>query len=281
MPAVRVITDAVPASPALAPTASRSAWAVMCSVAFALYLRELKTRLGGQWWGALWALGEPLANTVVMLLVYGALRAHSIAGVDTLIFLISGLLPFALFKSLALRLMEAIDANQGLFAYRQVKPIDAVLSRGAVELSLAIVLMLLTTLGLAWSGHTVIPRLPLELLATSGVLVAFGSALGLLFAVVTSGPFARARSVVRVAFFPLYLASGVVFPLGTLPQAAQQVLLMNPLAHLLECLRSAFFGPLYHAPENVTLLKPLGWTLVITLLSLSLYRVRRDQLQAT
>ena len=75
----------------------------MCSVVFALSLRELKTRLDGRWGGAVWVIGEPLLNTLGMLALYSAMRAQTIGGVDTLLFLVSGQMPFLLFRSLSLR----------------------------------------------------------------------------------------------------------------------------------------------------------------------------------
>ena len=102
----------------------RSPLQVMVAVNFALYLRELKTRMGGQWWGLLWTVGEPLAGAAVMLAIYMTVKARTLAGVDTLLFLTSGFLPFQLFRTLVLRGMEGIDANQGLLGYRQVRPID-------------------------------------------------------------------------------------------------------------------------------------------------------------
>lgn len=263
------------------PAVRRSAWAVMRSVLFALYLRELKTRLDGRWGSALWVIGEPLANLVAMLLVYGALRAASLGGIDTLLFLASGLLPFQLFKALVLRLMEAIDANQGLFAYRQVKPLDALLARAGVELTLMAGLSAVAALGLAWLGHRVLPERPLELLVASAVLVALGVALGLLAAVATSAHFTRVRGFVRMSFFPIYLMSGAMVPLAHLPQGLREWLLLNPVAHLIESLRMAFFGVSYRSPEGVGLGLPLAWTLVVAVLGLSLYRVRRDRLLPT
>lgn len=260
------------------PAVRRSAWAVMRSVLFALYLRELKTRLDGRWGSALWVIGEPLANLVAMLLVYSAVRAVSLGGIDTLMFLVSGLLPFHLFKALVLRLMEGIDANQGLFAYRQVKPLDALLARAGVELTLMMGIVLTCVLGLAWLEHRVLPARPLELLLALAVLVALGSVLGLLAAVATSAHLARARSFVRMAFFPLYLMSGAMVPLAHLPQALREWLLLNPITQLIESIRMAFFGSTYRSPEGVSLALPLAWTLVVAVLALSLYRVRRDRL---
>jgi capsular polysaccharide transport system permease protein len=260
------------------PLPTRSAGAVMRDVLFALYLREIKTRLDGRWRSIVWVIGEPLANLAVMLGLYGSLRARVLAGIDTLVFLITGVLSFLLFKSLVLRLMESIDANMGLFAYRQVQPIDAILSRAAVEVTLFAGMALVCLLGLGWVGHDIVPQRPLELIAATGLLVSFGVALGLLTAVGTGNTLNRLRTLVRLAFTPLYFLSGAVVPIASLPPQAQQVLLNNPVTHLIESIRSAFLGPVYQSAAGVNLELPLVWTLVTALLGLSLYRVRRHRL---
>ena len=81
----------------------RSAWGVMRDVLFALFLRELKTRLDGRWTTALWVIGEPLAGALLMLALYTLMRTREIAGVDTVLFLLSGQLSFMLLRSLVLR----------------------------------------------------------------------------------------------------------------------------------------------------------------------------------
>jgi capsular polysaccharide transport system permease protein len=252
----------------------------MRSVLFALYLRELKTRLGGQWWGFLWAVGEPLAGAAVMLAIYAAAKAPVLAGVDTVLFLVSGFLPFQLFKTLVLRGMDSIDANQGLLGYRQVRPVDTVLARAAVEVTLHLGITLAAWSLLGWLGHVVVPARPLELMAYSAALIAFGSACGLVAAVATAGALSRARAIVRLAFLPLTAASGVLFPLALLPQPLRELLLLNPLTHILEGLRSAFFGPSYAHADG---LSPVGITagvLAAVPVSLALYRLRRDHLQS-
>jgi capsular polysaccharide transport system permease protein len=252
---------------------------VMAAVSLALVLRELKTRLGGHWWGLLWTLGEPLAAAAVMLAVYATLKAQTLAGVDTLMFLLAGLLPFQLFKSIVLRGMDGIDANQGLLAYRQVRPVDAVLSRTAVEVALAVGVTAAALAVAAWLGHDVLPQRPLELLACSALLVGLGTAAALIAATLTAGALARARAVVRVGFLPLYLASGVLFPLSALPQAAREWLMLNPVAQLVEGLRSAFFGDSYRPALGLSAATMAAWVLVAVPLALALYRLRRDHLQ--
>ncbi len=272
------ITLTPPAATDRLPRPSRSAGAVMRDVLFALYLREIKTRLDGRWRSVVWVIGEPLANLAVMLALYSSLRARVLAGIDTLVFLVTGVLSFLLLKSLVLRLMESIDANMGLFAYRQVQPVDAILSRAAVEVTLFAGMTLVCLIGLGWAGHVIVPQRPLELIAATALLVGFGVALGLLAAVGTAGTLNRLRTLVKLAFTPLYFLSGAIVPIAGLPPPAQQAMLHNPVTHLIESIRSAFLGPVYQSAAGVSLQLPLAWTLVTALLGLSLYRVRRHRL---
>ena len=272
------ITLTPPAATDRLPRPSRSAGAVMRDLLFALYLREIKTRLDGRWRSVVWVIGEPLANLAVMLALYSSLRARVLAGIDTLVFLVTGVLSFLLLKSLVLRLMESIDANMGLFAYRQVQPVDAILSRAAVEVTLFAGMTLVCLIGLGWAGHVIVPQRPLELIAATALLVGFGVALGLLAAVGTAGTLNRLRTLVKLAFTPLYFLSGAIVPIAGLPPPAQQAMLHNPVTHLIESIRSAFLGPVYQSAAGVSLQLPLAWTLVTALLGLSLYRVRRHRL---
>ncbi len=251
----------------------------MCSVVFALSLRELKTRLDGRWGGAVWVIGEPLLNMLAMLAVYSAMRAQTIGGVDTLLFLVSGQMPYLLFKSLVLRLMEAIESNHGLFAYRQVQPIDAVLARSVVEVLVFAMVAGACIAALGWAGHPVVPHRPLELFAALALMTLIGGALGLFMAVGTAPPLNRLRGLVSMAFLPIYITSGALVPLANLPQGLQGLCLYNPITHLLELLRGAWLGAAYQASPHVGWTLPLAWALGTVLLALGLYRGRSHRLQ--
>ena len=59
--------------------------------------------------------------------------AAAMPGLEFPVFLVTGMIPFLLFQNLSNRLMDAVEANRGLFAYRQVKPLDTLVSRAMVE----------------------------------------------------------------------------------------------------------------------------------------------------
>jgi capsular polysaccharide transport system permease protein len=264
---------------ATAPPHNRTAWQIQRAVLFALVLREMKQRVGGQWVGAIWTVFEPLAHTMVMLTILGFVRGRLIPGVEYPVFLVTGLIPYFYFQHMTMRLMESVEANRGVFAYRQVKPIDTLLSRAVVETLMNLIVYTLTLAILAWLGFHVLPGLPLELLGVHLLIGFLGLSAGILAAVTAHGR-PRVKSFIRISFMPLYFMTGVIFPIHALPQQYLDWLLWNPMLHLVELSRHSFI-PQYRPVPGVSLSYPLGFTLLTAALGLALYRVKRQQLIAS
>lgn len=262
-----------------APRTRRTAWEVQRGVLLALLLREMKARVGGQWVGAVWTLFEPLAHLLMMVTVMGFVRGSVIPGIEYPVFLVTGLVPYFLFQHLAIRLMDGIDANRGLFSYRQVKPLDPLLSRAAVESLMNLVVYLFTLSLLGWLGYSVLPSQPLQMLGVNLLLILFGTSFGI-FGAVISHDRQRLRSLLRMTLLPLYFLTGIVFPIDFLPREYIEWLLWNPLLHLIELSRQAFI-PAYVPVRGINALYPLLFTLVLAALSLALYRTNRLRLIAT
>jgi len=256
----------------------RSAWQIQRAVLFALLLRELKTRFGGRWLGAFWALSEPLLHALLMILLYGYLRQRKVAGVDYVMYLISGVIPFFMFRNMALRLMDGIDANRALFGYRQVKPIDTLISRATLEVGIYSAVYLIVLIMLGWLGLDVIPDHPLELIAVSVAFLAIGFGLGLTLAVLTND-LPEIRAVIRRIFWPLYLMSCVIIPVHSFPDSILSWLLFNPVLQVMELSRGFYFNGYNRLPQ-VSFGYVALWGLLFVSLGLSLYRVRRKRLLA-
>lgn len=232
--------------------------------------------MGGQWVGAVWTLIEPLAHVLLILTVIAVLRGRSMPGIEVPVWLAVGLIPFFLFQHLATRLMDGIDANRGLFSYRQVKPLDTLVSRATVE-TLMNLLVYAFTLGLlGWLGYHVLPARPLEMMGVNAVLVLLGTGFGVLAAVV-SHERPRLRSFIRMSMMPLYFASGVIIPLDIVPREQLAWLMLNPLAHLVDLSRQAFL-PSYLPLPGAEIGYPVLFTLVLLALALLVYRADRLRL---
>ena len=139
----------------------RSSWQIQKAVLFALILRELKTRFGGRMVGLLWVLFEPMANIAVMLALRIIVRQRS-AGVmiDVAVYLVVAMIPFFIFRNIWFRMMSAVDANAGLFGYRQVKPADAMASRAIMETVMYGMIFVAFMLVFAWMGYRITPARP-------------------------------------------------------------------------------------------------------------------------
>ncbi len=264
--------------PSSVPIKSRSAWEIQQAVVFALFMREMRARVGGRWLGLLWLVFEPLAHVMLVLALFTFVRNFARAGMEAPVFLVTGMLPFFIFRNVTLRVGDSVAANRGLFNYRQVNPADTMIARAAVELTLYSVVYLTLLAGLGWLGFQWLPVDPLELIGVSAILIALAFGLALVIAVTTLRR-PKVRSVVGLLFVPLYLASGAIFPLHNLSAEVREWLLWNPVLHLIELSRY-YFIPYYPRLGDVSIGYPAGCALVAISLGMALYRVERHRLRA-
>lgn len=257
----------------------RSPWEVQRAVLFALIVRELRMRVGGQWVSALWTVVEPLAHVVVLTLVVAGFRGMSRGDVEFPVFLVIGLVPFFMFQKIVSRLLDGVDANRGLFAYRQVHPLDALTARAVVEGLMSLVVYVFSLGLLAWLGYHVVPARPLEVVLTAMAIWLFGLTAGVLLAVWAHDR-PRLRTVIRLSFMPLYLLSGVIFNVDALPRDVVEWLLWNPMMHWVELSRHAFM-PAYQPAYGIGWGYPLMWLLGTGALGMLLYRAKRQLLLTT
>jgi capsular polysaccharide transport system permease protein len=258
---------------------NRSPLRIQRAVLLALVIRDLRARVQGNWLGLLWTLLEPLAHVLLMLTLIGSRHNTLSVNIEYPVFLVTGLIPFFIFRNLARRLPSAVATSRSLFAYRQVKPIDAMVARAAVETSLYSAVYLAALVLLGWLGYHWLPQAPLELLAVSVLILGFGIGLGLVFTVLSHGR-PRVQALIGMLFYPLYFISGVIFPLHSLSEQVLQWLLWNPMLHLIDLSRT-YFMPNYEALHGVNLAYPAACTLVVLALGISMYRVYRHRLIAT
>ena len=248
----------------------RSPVRIVASVYSALFLREALTRISSSRFAWFWLLFEPIFNVAYMLLIYMVIRVRTIGGIDTVIWLMVGILGFFMFRRTATQVTNAISANQALFTYRQVKPVDTVLVRGGLEGFLMGIVASILLGGAALLGHSVLPADPLAVLEAFFGLWLAGMGFGLVVSVVTELVPELGR-LINFVMTPLYLVSGVILPLSSVPQPYRDWLMFNPVAHGLEAARLGF-SPYYHAVSNLSISYLYGFALVSIFLGLALHR---------
>lgn len=257
----------------------RSPARILQAVIFALVLREMRGRFGSHRFGAFWLLFEPLAHIVALMSIYALLRGHANSSLDISVFLVTGIIPFLLFKNISLKGMEAVNANKGLFAYRQIKPIDTILARVIVECALMACVYGLILFGLGmWVGSDVSIHRPMQwgLVVLVGIVFSFG--LGLIFCIIGEA-LPEAKTFIRLSYMPLYFLSGIIMPLWLIPERFQKYMLWNPYLHLIDSLRANVFDE-YPKTLGVSMWYASLVALTALFIGLALYRVRRLNLVA-
>lgn len=230
-------------------TAVRSAASVTYAVWRALFLREAVFRLSANRTAWLWLLLEPILHISFIMLLFALVRMTNIPGADPAMFIMTGLLSFFMARNTALRSMEAINANAALFAYRQVKPVDTVLVRAALEGFINLVIAIVMLAGAALFGFDVLLNDPLEVIVAIAGLWLCGLGLGLVLSVANQ-LLTELSNIVKLMFLPLYLLSGVMFPVAMVPRPYRDWLFYNPLLHGIEAVRGGFFPQYYVLPET-------------------------------
>ncbi len=248
----------------------RSCLQVTWHVWHAVFMREIMARITADRMAAPWLVIEPILHIAVMIGIRQLLgRNQLIPGADFVSWLLVGILAFFLFRDALTRSMNAINANQALFAYRQVHPFDPVFIRAFVELLLRSSIFLLLILLLNLFDHPLWPIEALNALEAWLALWCLGFGLALIFSVgLTILP--ESGNVVPLLIIPLYVLSGAMIPLQFLPHGLREVLVYNPLVHGIETIRLSFFST-YHVPFTVDMTYLWLWSCNCLLLGLMLH----------
>ena len=257
----------VPPASAHAP---RSAWRVTYAVWRAMFLRDALARLFSSRAAWVWVLGEPLVHIGFMVLLYAGIRVLHVGGIHTVAWVVLGFLAYFMFLRPGKQAMRAVGSSMALFAYRQVKPVDAVLVSVALEGFLMLVVTLVVALAAGLYGLKVVPDDPLMLmLALLGMWL-----VGLGFALVSSVAeelVPELGGLLRFLLKPLYFVSGVMVSLSIVPYPYRGWLMFNPVAHGVEAARAGF-SDYYHAVPELSLAYVYQFALVSIFLGLALHR---------
>lgn len=238
-------------------------------VVWQLTRREVLGRYRGSLFGIAWAVGNPLLMLAVYTLVFGYIfRARWGAGVDTTgefaLVLFCGLTVFGIFSEIATRAPALVLANP-TYVKKIRFPLDCLpwvlLGAALFHAAASFAVLLLANLLLRGVLPATAVLLPLVLLP---LLL---DALGLAWLLASLGVYLRdVGHVVNALVTVLLFVSPVFYPITTLPDGLRAVVLLNPLAAVLESSRAVLLWgqwpdvPLLAAHTAAGLLVAwLGW----------------------
>ncbi|RYY78797.1 MAG: ABC transporter permease [Moraxellaceae bacterium] len=256
----------------------RSGLAVQYAAIRALFLRELQTRFGHYRLGYLWAILEPGLIIAFKLILFNTIRERMAPGIEFSVFLIVGVCLFYMVMRSMTKNLGVVASNRGLFIYRSVKPIDAIIARTFLEFCLYFFCFIVFSLLLIWSGyHLNFSHIPFFFLIW---VVMFFLALGLAMIMAVIGDLSPEISkFISGSMIVFYLMSGLLFSINSIPEKFLPYILWNPVVHGLEYARWAV-SPTY-STQYVSFWYLCVCTLIVFFSGLLLYKVReKDMLKS-
>jgi capsular polysaccharide transport system permease protein len=212
----------------------------MSRVITAMILRDIKTRFGRNRFGLVWVLLEPILFLAGFLMLRFFLETRVPFGQNMALFLLTGILVFRTFSSIATRAQASLTANRALLAYPPVKPFDIIAARICLEtMVMFVVWVIFFGLLAAWSEQKVIVHFDRFFEATSA-LVLLSASMGVFNAVMAalSATWERIWPLIRL---PLLFLSGIFYVPILMPPWVQAIIWWNPVLHCVEWLRTATY----------------------------------------
>lgn len=211
----------------------------------ALMLREIATTYGRSPVGYAWAILEPAAGIMLLVIIFSAGFRSPPIGTSFAIFYATGIIPLFAYIDVAQKTAQTIRFSKPLLFYPAVTFVDALLARVLLNaLTQATVGVVIFSLILVFFT-TNVTMVYETILLSFGLAIFLGAGLGTLNAYLfaISPGYERIWSVLTR---PLFIISCVFFLFDTVPQPYRDILWWNPLIHIIGLMRSAFY-PTYDA----------------------------------
>lgn len=244
-------------------------------VVYALLLRELKTRFGEYRLGILWVFIDPLIQIVFFITILGYVYKRVMPNVDYTVYVASGILTWSMFKSVLTRGMVSIDANRALFTFRQVKPLDAFVSRVFLEFLIYSIVYVGLMFILTYLEYKFVFLKPLEFIICYICAFLIGSGLSLIV-ISMSLSYKDISKVINIVLWGAYFISGVIFPIKLIPAEYRYWLSWNPMLHVMELMRETLFPAFTGSVGNLPYLYMS--TIIILFLGLASYFITKNKI---
>ena len=218
----------------------RDPYQIFLTIQKTLFLRELNSKMSVGRLGLFWIFFEPFAQVSLFILIRVAIIGRGEgSNFDYATFMAAGFIAFNMFRHTLSDAIGTFKVNKPLFSYKQVKPIDTILSRTLVQMFITgIIVIIFVFIGFIFE-YDIRPENLLMVAIGYLWLALFSFAIGLVVAV-GSTFYVSIGKFVKVLSFGLLIFSGVFYPLISLPAEAQDVLLYNPLVHFMEMIHGYY-----------------------------------------
>ena len=258
-----------------------AAFEVQCRVIKALFLREMKTRFGNKRLGFGWAFIEPLIQIMIFVSIWQVMGRMGPQGVDPILFLITGIVPYIMFSNIMNKVSNAVAGNRALMVFPQIQVIDLVFARIVVELCTYSVVFIMMLLGCRYFGYEFEIDFALGVAMKFILMALLGGGIGYVL-IPLSALSGLVDHVIRFVQRIMYFTSGIFFAIERLPHESYPYLIWNPVLHIMHMLRADFFPQVdlksqFSNLYYIYFLVPLLWLLGITLTKKFMKQILEDR----
>lgn len=259
----------------------RPPYRVMFSAIRALIIREINKKFiisvnTKRSMGVIWLFWEPLLH----VLMWGGIRmfyhVETSYGLDPHVFVLLGVVPFIFTRGILSSSAKCIQSNKGLLSFRQIVPIDIIISIWMSQILIIINVTIFLFSLCYWldvpfkiyDPFTVLSFLACFFIFMLGVNIIL-SVLGFFFTLFNNFVMFLQRA--------LYFFSGVFFPAESIPYTVRPYFLANPLFQTVEALREGF-APLHEGYLYCDLTYMVTISLLTFFVGLGMYFFLRKQI---
>ena len=195
--------------------------------------------------GPLWHLLQPLFTTILFTLIFGRVAKLPTDNIPPMLFYMAGVTAWTYFSECLNRTSTTFLANAGIFGKvyfpRLCVPLSVVISN-LIKFAIQFALFL-AFLAFFWmKGTPIHPNISILL---TPILLLMMAALGLGTGIIVSALTTKYRDLQVLVTFGVQLAmyaTPVIYPLSMFPNSARWIIVVNPMAPIIEAFRYAFLG---------------------------------------
>jgi lipopolysaccharide transport system permease protein len=195
--------------------------------------------------GPLWHLLQPLFTTLLFTVIFGRIAQLPTDGVPPMLFYMAGVTAWTYFAECLNRTSTTFTQNASIFGKvyfpRLTVPLSVVISN-LIKFAIQFALFL-GFLAYYWlRGAAIHPNISILL---TPILLLMMAALGLGAGIIVSALTTKYRDLQVLVTFGVQLAmyaTPVIIPMSIFPNASRWIMLLNPMAPIIEAFRYAFLG---------------------------------------
>lgn len=195
--------------------------------------------------GPLWYLIQPLLTTLIFTFIFGQVASLPTDSLPPFLFYMSGTVIWSYFSDCVTKTSNTFVNNSNLFGKvyfpRMAVPVSVLLSN-LITFTMQFIFFLLFVGYFAIRGADIQPNIwmlsfPILLLIMAGT----GLGLGILISAMTT-KYRDLRFLVTFGVTLLMYATPVIYPVSSIPERFQKLIMANPMTSIVETFRFAFLG---------------------------------------